>query len=119
MSEDKSNGPDSRRKYERKYTLFKIPVYDAETRRFLGLVQDLSENGIQLLGVNVEVNASKTMIIQASDYVKGAPITFGAVCRWVRKEDPMGYYVSGFEITDITAETRKNLIGLMQYIALG
>ena len=51
MSEEKEKGPDSRRRFERKYTLFKIPVYDAQTRRFLGLVQDLSENGIQLLGI--------------------------------------------------------------------
>jgi hypothetical protein len=119
MSEEKEKGPDSRRRFERKYTLFKIPVYDAQTRRFLGLVQDLSENGIQLLGVNVEVNSTKTMIIQASDYIKGTPISFDAVCRWVRKEDPLGYYVSGFEITEITPDTKKNLIGLMQYITLG
>jgi len=118
MNADNPEGSESRRKFKRKYTIFKIPVYDAETKRFLGLVQDLSEQGIQLLGINMDVNSTKTMIIQAADYVKGAPISFEAVCRWVRKEDPQGYYVSGFEIVNMSEETRKNLISLMEYVTL-
>ncbi len=118
MSFDNPEGSESRRKVTRKYTMFKIPAYDAETKRFLGLVQDLSEHGIQLLGINMDVNSTKMMIIQAADYVKGRPISFEAVCRWVRKEDPEGYYASGFEIVNITEETRKNLISLMEYVTL-
>lgn len=118
MTQDESEAQRSRRKFKRKYTLFKIPVYDAETKRFLGLVQDLSENGVQLLGINIDVNSTKTLIIHANDYVKGSPISFEAVCRWVRKEDPQGYYISGFEITHIPEETRRNLIGLMEYVTL-
>jgi len=118
MSQDESEAQKSRRKFKRKYTLFKIPVYDAETKRFLGLVQDLSENGVQLLGINVVVNSTKTLIIHANDYVKGSPISFQAVCRWVRKEDPQGYYISGFEITFMPEDTRRNLISLMEYVTL-
>jgi hypothetical protein len=117
MNQDESEAQ-SRRRFKRKYSLFKIPVYDAETKRFLGLVQDLSENGIQLLGINIDVNSTKMLIIHANDYVKGAPISFEAVCRWVRKEDPQGYYISGFEITHMPEETRRNLISLMEYVTL-
>jgi len=116
--DDDSEDYESRRKFKRKYTLFKIPVYDAETKRFLGLVQDLSESGVQLLGVNIDVNSKKTLIIHADDYVKGNPISFEAVCRWVRKEDPQGYYVSGFEITYMLDDTRRNLMSLMEYVTL-
>ena len=59
MNHDESEAQESRRKFKRKYSLFKIPVYDAETKRFLGLVQDLSENGVQLLGINIDVNSTK------------------------------------------------------------
>ena len=38
----------------------------------------------QLFGVKVDVNATKTLVIQASDYVKGAPLIFEAICRWTR-----------------------------------
>ncbi len=86
---------ENRRKFKRKYMLFKIPAYDAETRRFLGLVQDITEQGIQIFGVKVDADATKTLIIQASDYIKSTPVHFEAVCKWTRRENPQGYYVSG------------------------
>jgi hypothetical protein len=110
---------ENRRKFKRKYMLFKIPAYDAQTRRFLGLVQDITEQGIQLFGVKVEENTTKTLIIQASDYIKSAPLHFEGICRWTRRENPQGYYISGFEIVTITDEARKNLNKLMDFVTLG
>jgi hypothetical protein len=110
---------ENRRKVKRKYMLFKIPAYDAQTRRFLGLVQDINEQGVQLFGVKVEAQEQKDLIIQASDYIKSTPLHFQAVCRWTRKENPQGYYVSGFEITEISEEVRKNLLRLMEFVTLG
>jgi hypothetical protein len=110
---------ENRRKFKRKYMLFKIPAYDAQTRRFLGLVQDITEQGIQLFGVKVDANTTKTLIIQASDYIKSAPLHFEALCRWTRRENPQGYYISGFEIVSISEEARKNLTKLMDFVTLG
>lgn len=107
------------RRHERKYILFKIPAYDAQTRRFLGLIQDISESGVQLLGAQVENGVSKSIIIQPSEYVKGPPLHFVAVCRWCRKESPDGYHISGFEITQIDEINRANLIKLMELMTLG
>ncbi|MEW6111245.1 MAG: PilZ domain-containing protein [Thermodesulfobacteriota bacterium] len=109
----------NRRRFSRKYMLFKIPAYDAQSRRFLGLVQDISEKGVQLFGVEVGVNARRTLIIQASDYIKGAPLQFEAQCRWTRKESTQGYYVSGFEITSIGEESRRNLGRLIEFLTIG
>jgi hypothetical protein len=113
------NSVDNRRKAKRKYLLFKIPVYDAQSRRFLGLVQDISETGLQLFGVKTEDESSKTLIIQASDYLKGSPLRFDAICRWTKRENPQGYHLSGYEITKITEEARSNLRLLMEYVTLG
>jgi hypothetical protein len=110
---------ENRRKATRKYMLFKIPAYDAQTRRFLGLVQDITDSGVQLFGVKVDANSMRTLIIQASDYVKSTPLHFDAVCRWSRRENPQGYYVSGFEIVNITPDSRKALNKLMEFITLG
>ncbi len=111
--------PENRRRHKRTYVLFKLPAYDADTRRFLGLVQDIAEKGIQLFGVEVEVNSKKTLIIQASDYVKSGPLHFEAECRWTRKESSQGYYSSGFEITSINEESRKALLKLIESLTIG
>jgi hypothetical protein len=110
---------ENRRKATRKYMLFKIPAYDAKTRRFLGLVQDIAEKGVQLFGIKVDVDTTRTLIIQASDFVKSTPLSFDAICRWSRREHPQGYYVSGFEIVNITPENRKALQRLMDHVTLG
>lgn len=120
MSEEHPMGSwENRRKSKRKYLLFKIPAYDAQTRRFLGLVQDITEEGVQLFGVKMETESVKTLIVQASDYVKSAPLHFNAVCKWTRRENLQGYYVSGFEIVEITEDARKNLMKLMEFVTLG
>ncbi len=121
MSDESStdSAVEDRRKSKRKYVLFKIPAYDAETKRFLGLVQDINDAGIQLFGVKVDVGETKTLVIQASDYVKGAPLIFEVICRWTRRENPQGYYVSGFEIASISDESKKNLLKLIEAVAFG
>jgi hypothetical protein len=81
-------------------------------------MQDLSEQGIQLLGINIDVNSTITMIVQPAAFVKGPPISFQAVCKWVREEGSQGYYVSGFEILNISEDTLNNLIDLMQTVTL-
>ncbi|HMK36376.1 MAG TPA: PilZ domain-containing protein [Desulfomonilaceae bacterium] len=110
---------ENRRGAKRKYMLFKIPAYDAQTRRFLGLVQDITESGVQLFGVKMDTNLTKTLIIQASDYIKSAPLHFNAICKWTRRENPQGYYVSGFEIIEISEEAKRNLVKLMDFVTLG
>lgn len=120
MNQDNdANNSDNRRRFKRKYMMFKIPAYDAETRRFLGLVQDINEKGVQLFGVGVEVNVHKTIIVQTSDYLKESPIHFEAQCRWTRKENPQGYFVSGFEITAIGDEARRTLLRLIDVLTIG
>lgn len=110
---------DDRRKLKRKFMLFKIPVYDAATRRFLGLVQDITEGGIQLFGVQIEVGTTKNIVLQATDYVRSSPLFFEAICRWSRRENPQGYYISGLEITRIGEDVKGELVKLMEYVTLG
>lgn len=117
--EDLMETVDNRRRLKRRYMLFKIPAYDAKTRRFLGLVQDINEKGVQLFGVKIEANSSRTLIIHAADYVKTSPLYFEAQCRWTRKESNQGYYVSGLEIVEISAEAKKGLRSLMEFVTLG
>jgi hypothetical protein len=74
---------------------------------------------VQLFGVKVDVGTTKGIIIQASDYLKTPPLHFQAVCRWVKRENPLGYHLSGFEISSISTESRENLYKLMEFVTLG
>jgi hypothetical protein len=118
-AENPTGSADNRRRTTRKYMLFKIPAYDGQTRRFLGLVQDVTDSGVQLFGVQVETDTTRTLIIQASDYIKSAPLQFDAICRWSRRENQQGYYASGFEIVNISPEARQSLTKLIEFITLG
>ncbi|MEW6351694.1 MAG: PilZ domain-containing protein [Thermodesulfobacteriota bacterium] len=110
----------NRRRFVRRFVLFKIPVYDADTRRFVGLVQDLSQGGVQLFGVKVPVGEEKKLIIQASQLLKhGGILRFDAVCRWSKREAPQGYYLSGFEITSVDEGTGEGLGKLIEEVTLG
>lgn len=113
------NSVENRRKFKRKYMLFKIPAYDAKTRRFLGLVQDINEEGVQLFGVKVNVGEVRGIVVQASDYLKTPPLHFQAQCRWTKKENPLGYHLCGFQITAISPESKQNLMKLMEFVTLG
>jgi len=119
IQDDSDQSWENRRRHRRRYMLFKIPAYDAQTRRFLGLVQDVTEAGIQLFGVQVELGTRLTIIVQAADYTRTAPLQFDAVCRWTARENPHGYYCSGFEIIGITEEGKENLTRLIELVALG
>ncbi len=108
-----------RRRYRRKYMLFEIPAYDAETRRLIGIVQDINERGLQLSGYEVEANTAKAIVLDISSYLKDSRLNFVAQCRWCRREGPPGNYASGFEITAITEDNRKSLLKLIHAMALG
>jgi c-di-GMP-binding flagellar brake protein YcgR len=110
----------NRRQFIRQYSLFKIPVYDGETRRFVGLIQDISTGGMQLFGVKAEENQPKTLIVQASQYLKsGGIFRFDAICRWSRRDSPQGYHLSGFEFTNMDEEARSDLEKLIDFVTLG
>lgn len=71
------------------------------------------------LEFKIEADTSKTLIIQVSDYVKAPLYTFDAVCRWTKRENPQGYYISGLEITSISEDAKKKLAKLMEFVTLG
>jgi hypothetical protein len=117
--EDRAKSGENRRRYQRKYPLFKIPAYDADTRKFLGLIQDINEHGVQLLGVEVEVNTSKHIVVQTAGFISTPPLHFVGLCRWCRRETPQGYFATGFEITSIDEMNKATLARLTKFVTLG
>lgn len=91
------------RQAPRHYAPFWVSVYD-ESRREVGQIGDLSEQGISVEGVKAHVNEIRTFLVLADEFEGVNPIEFVAVCRWVKTEQDNGVDIAGFEIMEISEE---------------
>ncbi len=89
-----------RRRWPRNYLTFSVPVYEAGVPQNRGLIEDITERGIGVTGIQAGVHETKALVIQSGQV---AEVSFEAICCWsARGED--GGYKSGFEITRIAEE---------------
>ncbi len=89
------------RSVPRNYIFFTIPIYDANDPRVVGVVNDLTEKGLQVAGIPVQVDESRTFLIRPGVFPVETPLAFDATCRWVNVDGNTGNYVAGFEIIHI------------------
>jgi hypothetical protein len=102
------------RRSPRAYPVVTLPIFDVDDPTIEGLVQDISENGVQVSGMDIRVGAKKTFIIQAEESCGIKPFSFDAECRWVSpdSEDQMG--MAGFEIISISEKDLEELQMVLQ-----
>ena len=81
---------------------FPLPVYETENVAVEGLVNDITEKGVQIVGIEAEPGEIKTLLIKPDDFDQIYPFVFDAVCRWSRADDMTGGCVAGFEIIEIS-----------------
>ena len=97
-----------RRKETRKKVMAFTPVYDANKKRLLGYLGDLTLQGAMVIGAKtMEVDKQLTLKIEFQDDLPGIAtrhLTIPArVARCDRDESPNSYKI-GFEFTDIQLE---------------
>lgn len=95
-----TEGPQMR-SVPRNYMFFTIPIYDANDPKVVGVVNDLTEKGLQVSGIPAQVDEPKTFLIRPDVFPVDMPMAFDATCRWVNVDGNTGHYVAGFEITHI------------------
>ncbi len=110
--------PPDRRNARRNYVFFSFPIYDAKNLEVEGFVNDISELGLQIVGIQAAVGESKGLLIRADEFADIYPFVFDARCKWVNPQDPYGDYVSGFEIISISRRGREELRNLIQMLSL-
>jgi hypothetical protein len=108
------NAGQQMRSVPRNYMFFTIPIYDANDPRVVGVVNDLTEKGLQVAGIPARVDEVKTFLIRPDVFPVEMPLAFDATCRWVNVDRTTGQYVAGFEITHIQ---RKHLGTLRKLIS--
>jgi hypothetical protein len=110
---------DHAREFPRCYPALGLPIYDKENSEAEYHVVDLSEQGVQVVGIEAQVGDKRTLVIKAGGLDQRIkPCVFDAECRWVKEDHNKGRSIAGFEITDIShkdLQVVRHIIGLLAF----
>jgi PilZ domain len=109
---------DSIRQEPRCYMVMRLPITDMDNLNADCYVKDLSEKGVRICNLRVDVGERKNFLIQASEYADVQPFSFEAECRWVKNETDKERQVAGFEITRISEDDLSQLREFIQAATL-
>jgi hypothetical protein len=94
----------------RHYPLIRLPIFDLDDLSMDHYyVRDLSEKGVQIAGMSIEVGAKKTFVVQIDDFADFLPFHFGAVCKWNKPATDDAPKISGFSIEHISEDCLEEL----------
>ena len=106
------------RRLPRDYLVVQVPIYDVGRPEARGVIRDLTEEGIGIIGIEAGLDEIKILAILTGNRRLADKIVFEAKCRWVKK-DSEGEYMCGFRITNITKENLGKLRELIQELNWG
>lgn len=115
---DSPSDNSEKRAQKRNYVLYPIAVYDANNPVNYGALNDITETGFQVQGMNVEVDEIGTYMIRSDALAVHSPFTLDAICRWVRMDEETRQLISGFEIAAIPREGQKELSRLIELVSV-
>jgi hypothetical protein len=96
-----------------------LPVQDVSNPDERGIVTDLSERGLGVKGLKIEIDEVRELIIRPDKFFNLSPFSFKAKCRWTKTEDEGQEILAGFEIVSIAGkdlEGLKDLIHTLEYM---
>jgi len=106
------------RSYPRADLASRVPIYDLGTGS-IGILRDISENGMRVAGIDASVGQARTFQIPIDMFMQAEPLLIIAECKWVElKERKQKYFVAGFEIVDLPANDRNTLQDFMSVLLL-
>lgn len=96
-----------------------LPVQDMANPDAQGLVVNISERGLGVKGLKVEVDEIRNLGIKPDDFLQLNSFTLKAKCRWVTPSDDPQDILAGFEIifiSDNELHELRNLIETLDYM---
>ena len=110
-----------KRQAERKYLVFYLRVFDGLGSKIIGHLVNISSHGIMLLSdFPIPLNAEyKLRMRLPHELVDQGEIIFNAVSRWCRKDANPEFYVTGFQLYDISPVLRENIKCLIDEFSYG
>jgi len=111
-------GQRERRRFERHHLLYRVPVHSSHDPDVRGTLDDISENGLRVSGIEAEVDELVSFLIFGEAFLVHPSFGLDAICRWSRQASPSTPCVAGFEITDISRECLDALKHLVTTLAV-
>ncbi len=93
---------DRLRDSQRHYLDFELPIYEASRPDVLGMVNDITEEGVGLTGIPAKVNEVKKFVVLGDLFGEVVPFEFEGICRWSTADPSDGRPETGFFITHIS-----------------
>lgn len=103
----------------RRYLAVTVPIRELGRPEAEYFLVDITEKGVGIRGIEVEVGDMKTFEIATRGFIEVETIRFDALCLWVRKQDTGIEAVAGFQITNISdqsLEAFRHLVRLLAFI---
>ena len=109
---------DERRRNNRNYLVYSLPVYAVGKWSVNGVITDISPGGLGVSGIPSKVGQRTTLWIRPDIMDDIPPVRAETVCRWVQSDANDGTDHAGYEITYITQEHMKNLHRMAEKLGL-
>jgi hypothetical protein len=94
----------------RHYPLVRVPIFDLDDLSIeTYYARDLSEKGVQVAGMSIEVGTQKTFVIQIEDFAEFLPFHFEAECKWNKPATDEAPMIAGFSIQNISDDALEEL----------
>jgi hypothetical protein len=97
---------------------FELPVWEERVPQEKGLVLDITEGGIGILGLAASMGEVKTLVMFSEEFLEIDPISVEAVCRWAKREGESGHWVCGFQIVGIQDKDLQDLRKVIELLML-
>lgn len=95
----------------------RFPIYDLYDMSAEYYVEDISEKGLQILGIDTYMGETRTFVVQGYAFEDIQSFSFDAECRWTKAEEEDSFSRAGFEITDISEDGLRALRTLLSKLA--
>jgi PilZ domain len=108
----------SSRRHPRADIGVKVPIYDITTGT-VGIVRDISVQGLRVAGIPVNVGDERTFQIPVDMFIAADPLLVIAECKWVTiKGQNRKYHVAGFELKELSASDATLLKDFVDFLLL-
>lgn len=104
------------RKVERRHLVFYLRVFDGMGSKVVGHIVDISPKGLMLISDNpVPVNEDYRLRMRLpAEIVDKDEIVIQATSRWCKQDENPDFYITGFQIHDLTPDIEKYINCLIE-----
>lgn len=116
---EQAAGTDQRedsRKFERRHLVFYLRVFDGMSSRVIGHIADISEQGLMLISDDpIAVNENYRLRLRLpAELCEKDEIILNGTSRWCKPDVNPDFYITGFQLYDLSEELRTYLLKLVK-----